>query len=303
MPFYTPLRYPGGKRRLAPAITELIETNRLKNIEYAEPYAGGAAVALALLFNEVAATIHINDLSRPVFAFWDFVLNDTKDLCRRVRSTRVSMAEWKRQRAVLEDSESADARDLGFAALFLNRTNRSGILSGGVIGGLKQAGQWSLDARFTKAELIARIARIGRYSNRIRLYQMDALAFTKTVVAKLGNRGFAFYDPPYVEKSEQLYLNNYDLRGHRAIEAGVLRLTLPWVVTYDRAAVDQKLYRNCRRLAYGLSYSAHERYQGREVMFMSDNLVLPRHWQKRGPVRLSPPKSQYPFFGKLENRN
>jgi DNA adenine methylase len=162
MPFYTPLRYPGGKRRLAPVVSRLLTANKLKNIDYVEPYAGGAAVALSLLFNEFAATVHINDLSRPVFAFWHTVLNATEDLCARVASVRVSMREWERQRSVYDDRDSADLTDLGFAALFLNRTNRSGIISGGVIGGKDQTGAWKLDARFTKPELINRIKRVAR---------------------------------------------------------------------------------------------------------------------------------------------
>jgi len=140
MPIYTPLRYPGGKRRLAPFVGQLLEQNRLRNVEYAEPYAGGAAIALSLLFEERAACVHINDLSRPVFAFWHSVLNDAANLCQRIRSTRVSMREWERQRAVYDASDTIDLASLGFATLFLNRTNRSGILAGGVIGGKGQTG-------------------------------------------------------------------------------------------------------------------------------------------------------------------
>src|SRR6266571_4874744 len=138
MPYYTPLRYPGGKRRLAPFVIRLLEENRLKNIHYAEPYAGGAAIGLSLLLDEYASTIHINDLSRPVYAFWATALQQTADLCQRISRVRVTMREWERQRAVYDNRERADLADLGFAALFLNRTNRSGIIGGGVIGGKDQ---------------------------------------------------------------------------------------------------------------------------------------------------------------------
>ena len=150
MPFYTPLRYPGGKRRLAPVVKRLLEDNRLKNVDYVEPYAGGAAIALALLLEEYASTVHINDLSRPVYAFWHTVLNHTLDLCRRIECVKVTMREWHRQRAIYEERDTADLGDLGFAALFLNRTNRSGIIGGGVIGGKHQNGEWALDVRSIK---------------------------------------------------------------------------------------------------------------------------------------------------------
>lgn len=300
MAYYTPLRYPGGKRRLLSLVTQLLDANSMKDIEYAEPYAGGAAIALALLLYERAAAIHINDLSRPVYAFWYTVLNDTVDLCRRIERARVSMAEWRRQRAVYENREAADLGDLGFSTLFLNRTNRSGIISGGVIGGKEQAGQWSLGVRFNKPELIQRIRRIGRYRNRIKLYQMDALKFTVDVLPRLSN-AFAFFDPPYIENGKDLYLNDYDLDGHRKLAAKILKLKIPWIVTYDRGAVQAGLYKEQRRMSYGLAYTAQGRYEGREVMFFADHLILPEAWRGCGRILMSSKESRFPVYGKMEN--
>jgi DNA adenine methylase len=82
---FTPLRYPGGKGKLAAYLKSIIEANRLHDGEYVEPYAGGAAIAFELLFQEYVSRIHINDLSRPIFSFWQAVLNDTNELCRLER--------------------------------------------------------------------------------------------------------------------------------------------------------------------------------------------------------------------------
>ena len=194
MSYITPLRYPGGKRRLASVVMRLLDANGLRDIEYVEPYAGSSAIALALLFGEYASVVHINDLSRPVYAFWYSVLNDTDALCDRIQRVDVTIDEWHRQRGVYDNRDAADVDDLGFATLFLNRTNRSGIVSGGVIGGKHQTGNWDLDARFNRDELIRRIKRVGRYRSRIRLYRLDALDFTNTVVPTLRN-AFTFYDP------------------------------------------------------------------------------------------------------------
>lgn len=279
---------------------QLLDASGLKNIEYAEPYAGGAAVALALLFNEYAATVYINDLSRPVYAFWYSVLNETTDLCQRVDGTPITMREWHRQRAVYEQRDSADLSQLGFAAFFLNRTNRSGIIGGGVVGGKTQTGAWGLDARFNKIELIQRIRRISRYRTRISLSHEDALRFSNRVLPQLRNP-FTFFDPPYIDKGDTLYLNEYEIEDHRQLAQHINRLEHPWVVTYDYTAVPARLYHFTRRIVYGLPYSAQDRYRGREVMFLSNDLVVPESWRSSRRFLLTLPRSECPLYGKMEN--
>lgn len=301
MPYYTPLRYPGGKRRLATAIMHLLDANNLRDVEYIEPYAGGAAVALALLMEEYASIIHINDFSRAVYAFWYSVLNDNADLCRKINTAKLTMREWHKQREVYDQRETADLTALGFATLYLNRTNRSGILSGGVIGGKNQTGEWGLDARFGKPELVHRIQRIGRYKNRINLHQLDALEFTKQVLPTVGPNRFAFYDPPYIENGADLYLNNYDIEGHRSLSEAVSKLAGAWVVTYDYSAVRHRLYRSHRRIAYGLKYTAQGRYEGKEVMFLSKGLKLPSNWNKAAPIKMSAGSSKLQLYGIIED--
>lgn len=301
MPYYTPLRYPGGKRRLATVVMQLLEENGLRDVQYVEPFAGGAAVGLALLMEEFASVIHINDLSRPVYAFWDAVLNDTSELCRRVECTEVTVSEWQRQRAVYDKRETADLRDLGFATLFLNRTNRSGIIGGGIIGGKGQTGVWSLDARFNKSEIIQRIRRIGRYRSRIHLYQMDALEFTSQKLPQMGSNVFAFFDPPYIENGDGLYLNSYKVEDHRRLAERISQLEQAWICTYDYPAVHHNLYQSQRRIAYGLHYTAQSRYEGKEAMFLSDRLNLPGAWSHSElPFLLTPPQSELALYGMLE---
>ena len=304
MPFYSPLRYPGGKRRLAPAIVRLFKENNLKGVEYIEPYAGGASLALTLLFEGHASIIHINDLSRPVYGFWHSVLNRTQELCERIEQSPVTIEEWECQREVYGDRNSADLFDLGFAALFLNRTSRSGIIGGGVIGGKRQAGAWTLDVRFNKPDLVKRIKDISQRKSRILLYNRDALELTTYVLPTLDQNAFVFYDPPYIKRGKDLYLNEYTWEGHVALSAKVRRLGNPWVVTYDyEAAVLGELYPSCKRLAYHLEYTTQNKYRGKEVMFISHQLSLPTNWTAASPFNLADERSEYPFYGVVEDEN
>lgn len=300
MPFYTPLRYPGGKRRLAQSVMQLLNVNSLKKVHYVEPYAGGTAIGLALLFQGYASTISINDLSRPVYAFWHSVLNGTEDLCHRIKRTKVTMREWSRQRDIYDQQDSVDLTKLGFAALFLNRTNRSGIIGGGVIGGKQQSGTWRLDARFNKPELIDRIRKISMYKTRIHLYQLDGIDFTDQVIRSMGQNTFVFYDPPYIENGDQLYLSNYDSFDHRMLAARIRKLKQPWLVTYDYAAVKYDLYPLHRRISYKLHYCAHNRYHAKEVMFVSNALKLPSGWTASTRFLMTAADSRYPLYGRME---
>lgn len=274
--YLSPLRYPGGKRKLARFMEWLAEINDLEGGDYAEVYAGGASIALSMLFDEYARRVHINDLDRGIGAFWDAALNRTDELCAAVREVAVTMDEWRRQRAVYKAIDP-DPLALALATFYLNRTNRSGIVTGGVIGGKEQGGRWKLDARFNKDELIGRIEKIGRYASRIRLHRLDAAEFLRSIVPTLPAKTLIYLDPPYYVKGDQaLYVNSYAPGDHQGIAEIVKGLDRPWVVTYDDAPAVVSLYASFSRLSYGINYSAQDRYRGGEVAFFAPGLKVPR---------------------------
>lgn len=272
---YTPLRYPGGKGRLAPYIKLLIRTNGLLDGHYVEPYAGGAGIALALLFHEYATHIHINDLSRPLYAFWHSVLFDTDKFCKIIEETPVTIDSWKEQKKQYTNANCISLLELGFATFFLNRTNRSGILNGGVIGGKAQQGPWKIDARYNKQGLIGRIRKIGQYRNRISIYQQDASLFIQTVLPALPRKTLIYFDPPYYTKGQDLYQNYYKHQDHQEIAELLPSITQSWIVSYDNRPEVNALYHRFRSINYDLNYSAAQKYQGEEVIFFAPNLVIP----------------------------
>lgn len=151
---YSPLRYPGGKTRLINLVKDVINLNELNGGVYIEPYAGGASLALSLIIDGCMDRVVINDYDRSIYAFWECALHQTESLIEKIIDTPVTIEEWKRQRDIQKNKATASVLDLGFSTFFLNRTNRSGILKAGVIGGLEQAGAYKIDARFNKDVLI-----------------------------------------------------------------------------------------------------------------------------------------------------
>lgn len=274
--FYTPLRYPGGKRKLVPFVKRILEANNLVDGVYVEPYAGGAAVALELLLQEYVKKIYINDISPGLAAFWRSILNDTDAFCAKIAGANLTMQEWRNQKEVQGAPTQHDDLALGFATFFLNRTNRSGILSAGAIGGKEQNGKWKMDARFNGPDLIRRIQTIARVSNRIEFHQKDALEFLDKITPLLPSQSLIYLDPPYYVKGCDLYLHHYKHDDHIKIARYVAKIrNKNWLVSYDNAPEIKGMYSAFRSTVYGLSYSAQARYKGAEVMFFSGNLEIP----------------------------
>lgn len=273
----TPLRYPGGKSKLSPFLQEVIEINGMVDGSYVEPFAGGAGVAMHLLLNEHVRRVHINDIDPAICAFWRSVRDETERFCKRVLKVPLTVREWRRQKSIL-DERSGDTFSLGFAAFYLNRTNRSGVLNGGVIGGKQQAGTWKIDARFNRDALIQRIRRIGRYRRRITVSETDAVDLIRGI--EKAPRTLVFLDPPYYAKGQHLYANFYKPEDHRLIAAEVSALSTPWVISYDDQPEIRRLYRGFRKTAYSLRYTARDSKAGFECMFFSNNLLLPRGYTR-----------------------
>ncbi|MDR2406607.1 MAG: DNA adenine methylase [Bacteroidales bacterium] len=272
----TPLRYPGGKQKLAQFIKEILEDNHLIGGHYVEPYAGGAGIAIELLLNKLVSKIHLNDISQTIFAFWHSVLNEPEEFCRRISRASLNVDEWKRQREIFRNHIKFEEIDVGFATFYLNRCNRSGILSGGVIGGLNQNGKWKLDARFPRAELIKRIETIAKEKKHIKIKNLDAENFILKYLPKLPKQTLVYCDPPYFNKASTLYQNHYTPNNHARISELIQNsINHPWIVSYDNAPEILKHYKHCKKFIYNLQYNVAKVYKGSEVFIFSDAIVIP----------------------------
>lgn len=243
---------------------------------YVEPFAGGAGIALGLLSENIVSEIVINDIDPSLFAFWYSVLNHTDDLCARIEGIPIDMNNWHEQKSIFSRCDVSDPVELGYATFFLNRTNRSGILSAGVIGGLKQTGNWKIDARFNKQSLVSAIKKIAASKSQITLDNMDAREFISKYKSGFDSQTLTYLDPPYYHKGQRLYLNALEPDDHSLIAHTVLNeIETPWIISYDNTPEITRLYANNKQAYYPLHYSAANRYYGSEVIIYSDQLVVP----------------------------
>jgi DNA adenine methylase len=256
-----------------------MRANGLEGGVYAEPFAGGAGIAWELLRSGVASSVRLNDANRALFAFWHSVLYETDRLCRLVENESITIDRWIHHKRVLADESESDFVNLGFSFFFLNRCNRSGIISrGGVIGGLEQSGRWKMDARFNRAALVARVREIASFRDRVELSCRDALDFmTECEVIRNGS-ALVYIDPPYFVQGRRLYMDYYKTADHEKLARFVAsRCEAPWVVSYDAVPEVRALYIGMfSKFRYSLQYSAARAYQGQELFVFSDRLRLPK---------------------------
>lgn len=268
---YSPLRYPGGKNKTYGYVKYLVSKNNIET--YIEPFCGGAAVALKLLFNKDVKRIMINDFDRSIYAMWYSIINFPDQLIERMDKAIFTIDEWEKQRLVQKRKDSAELLELGFSTLYLNRTNRSGIISAGPIGGRNQLGKYKMDCRFNIEILTKKIRLIASHGKNIRLYNMDAIDFIKKNIVKT-KKSLTFFDPPYFVKGKDLYRNFYEFPDHIELKNAIAKHMgkKKWILTYDVHDSIVDIYSNFEHFTYQLNYSAGNSKKGLEYIFLSDKL-------------------------------
>jgi len=267
----SPLRYPGGKGALYSRLRRLIRGSDLSGCTYVEPYAGGVGAGLGLLVTGQVERVVINDLDPAIYAFWATLVEDPEGLIEKIATAKLSVTEWRRQREIYLDQEGTDLAARGFATFYLNRTNHSGVLNGGPIGGLDQTGKYKIDARFNRAALSERIRVLGLYAERIEVCAEDGVS----VIRRHGRKEntFIYADPPYFEKAGSLYLNAFGAEDHERLAKALNKLAgRPWLLTYDDVPQVHELYAERRRRSFKLHYSAHRVTAATEIAVFSDSV-------------------------------
>jgi DNA adenine methylase len=272
---YSPLRYPGRKTTLYDLLNKTIKANNIVDGVYVEAFAGGAGAALKLLLLEDVYEIHLNDKDEMVYKFWYAILNHTQEFVQMIRDCELNIEEWNYRKRILQDKNlRSDLSNLevGFTTFYLNRCNRSGIMKAGAIGGNNQTGDWKMDARFNKSELISKIEKIAYYKDRIKIYNQDAVDFLKAIEKNSADKQnlLLYLDPPYVEQGEGLYNVFYRKDDHIKLSRFLQKKsTCNWLVSYDDHPLIHSIYKEVRKNIFEFNYFANRTKVGRELVICS----------------------------------
>ena len=276
-----PLRYPGAKRSLVDYIDSLLSANHLQGCCFFEPYAGSAAVGLDLLQRQRIGSLVLCEKDILLYAFWECVFREADELCSRIIETPITIETWQQLNIYRQVTslDQADLSDLGFAGLFFNRTNFSGILKANPIGGINQTSQYNISCRFNKARIIEIIRLLSTLRDSVEVYYGDALQFMHTQNARfLRQNCFAYFDPPYYKKGSKIYRHYYTNQDHITLSQYVRDIrNLDWIISYDDAPFICGLYGDtgAQYQPFFLDYTCASkvRTQGQELLI--SNLPLP----------------------------
>ena len=275
----SPLRYPGGKTALADFLARTIESNDLSGCSYFEPFAGGAGAALRLLLRGVVSEVYLNDLDPRIFSFWKAVLDESDRFAETILHVPVNLKEWRRQSAICRRADVARRFELGFATFYMNRCNRSGIITGAApIGGYAQDGDWKMDARFYRERLAERIGVLASKRDQIHVTGRDAKEFLVESLPGGGDQEpiFVYLDPPYYSKGSRLYMNSYEDDDHKTLaEYMETKNSLKWIASYDDTEFIRGLYSSCSISDNVLQYSLQRKRQVRELLIAPSHVRLP----------------------------
>lgn len=268
----SPLRYPGGKARIAPVLEAVWGQAPPEAEVWIEPFAGGAGVALALLESGAASEAWLVEANPAVAALWEWLLSDPDGAARRVELWEPTLdgfyaARDEVSRALEGDSEVRD--DLAWSAFVVNRCSFSGIVDGrvGPLGGRSQTGRYRVSSRWNGPALAERIRRVGSLSGRVRLVAGDALTLLEDLPdSGLDGEAFVFADPPYVKAGPALYPWSFREEDHARLASALRAISSPWVATYDDDPVVRRLYDGCRIERVAMPHTAGKPHVGVELL-------------------------------------
>lgn len=276
----SPLRYPGSKQLLASYFEDTIEANFLRGANFYEPYAGGASVSLHLLARGSITRATLIEKDPLIYAFWKMVKQDPDSLCEELIRTPVTLESWKNFQKYLDKDalKKYGLLQCGLAGLFLNRTNFSGIIAAGPIGGMTQSSRYSVGCRLNKENLIARIRSISDHTHKLSVVHSDAITYLRRSRQRLLKEHCLVYiDPPYIQQGRKLYRYHYQMRQHRQLAKFIQEQSYPWIVSYDHHEAVKEMFAKQKIIQIFINHVVKQSRRAEELLISNIKLPVPTY--------------------------
>jgi DNA adenine methylase len=242
----SPLRYPGGKRKLAPYVAAAVEEAGAKRL-LVEPFSGGASISISLLEAGTVDTVGLCDADILVASFWQTVFStDATILADLVRNATVNVDEWRRMRECRPEKRI----DLAFKCVYLNRTSFSGSIHpyAGPMGGWNQTSNNPIGSRFNQPKIADRIEALAARRDQVAF--VEHASYSDVLQRARGGRSwpatasdtFWYFDPPFFAKAGRLYAHHFDAAAHQALADELEEVPGSWILSYDDHPEATRLY-------------------------------------------------------------
>jgi len=273
--YKTPLRYPGGKSKVAEHLVTLFPSFS----EYREPFLGGGSVFLATKSSNKDKKYWVNDLYYDLFCFWKLVKENPNYLIASVNNyySHKDGVDGKSMYEYCVEGISKKCKDIERATFFfiINRITFSGTsLSGGY-------SQESYEKRFTKSS-IDRIRYCSwAFDDNVKLTCED---YSELLEAD-GEDVFIFLDPPYYSATDSaLYGKNGELHkgfDHERFRDAVGKCKHKWLITYDDCPYIRELYKDFNIMPFEFAYGMRNVTEdadmtGKELIITNYDVVEPK---------------------------
>jgi DNA adenine methylase len=285
--FSNPLRYPGSKSGFIEEFSQYVKTNNLVGKEIVEPYAGSASIALGLLHKGLVSSAVLIERDPLIFSFWFCVFHKTDALINAIEHLNINLDTWHsfEKYRDIDEIEDDQLLSIGLAGLFFNRTNFSGVLHAGPIGGKGQKSEYSVDCRFNKKDIIKRIILISKMSDKVSVHFGDAIAALKDANELDNSNRFFYIDPPYYVQGQKLYRYHYKLSDHKRLAESLTEAKYKWVLSYDNHHVIEHFYSDFDKITRDFRYSSRSPKQEKELLITNiDGWIQPTSLYKKNDV-------------------
>lgn len=247
----TPLRYPGGKSRVA---KDFIPRFPKEIGEFREPFLGGGSVALLFTQMYPDIPVWVNDKYVYLYNFWTHLQKDGKRLSEDLVKIKEEHSSEDKAKELFKDAKDRIHKEDTYtqAVLFwvLNKCSYSGLTENS-----------SFSATASRQNFTTKGARnLQNISDLIQKWKITNLDYSD-VMRQNGNNVFLFLDPPY-KIGTYLYGSNAELHKnfkHEEFYEACALCKHDWFVTYNNDDDLKRLYSNFHQEEFKITYGMKHR--------------------------------------------
>lgn len=244
-------RYPGGKTKMLPLLTELIYPllNKSSDKSFYEPFVGGGSVVCKVAEDYPEHKLYINDKDDNIYAFWDLLCKSGTELNSLYSLLEVTptLELFNHLRETLPTTNIEKA----YYAIFFNRTTFSGISTSGPIGGQEQKSKWKINCRYNFKSMHTKIEKMRKlFNGRLFVSNLDVIEFMNSIPLD----SVMYLDPPYYLQGKNLYFEFMKKDEHLTM-AEELKKRTNWILSYDICEEIDLMYEWAEKIPLNARYS------------------------------------------------